>query len=254
LTSSPQEPCELLLWDSKFFGLNIARVTHDQLTPDRCIQIDQWCADHRIRCLYFLSRADDDATVGLSEKFGYHLVDVRLTLEQRPTPRESWLPKFPIRSPHASDLPRLKQIARASHLDTRFFFDPNFSRERAAALYETWIEASLDGFADRVFVAENNGDVAGYVTCRLSEDRRDGSIGLIAVDERYQGLGIGPNLVRTALDWLQEQHVHRMTVVTQGRNVAAQRLYGRCGFITRKFELYYHRWFPSLAEATSSSS
>jgi len=33
-------------------------------------------------------------------------------------------------------------------------------------------------------------------------------------------------------------------VVTQGRNLAAQRLYQRNGFVTASLQLWYHRWFP----------
>jgi hypothetical protein len=34
-----------------------------------------------------------------------------------------------------------------------------------------------------------------------------------------------------------------VNVVTQGRNSKAQRLYERCGFLTRSVQLWYHRWF-----------
>ena len=243
------EPCELLPWDSKFFGLTIARVTHHQLTRELCDEIDRWCAERQVRCLYFLARADDDATVCRAEKFGYHLVDVRMTLERvAGTGDKSPDKHSDLRAATSHDVTRLKQIARASHTDTRFFFDANFDRGKAADLYETWIEASCDRFADKVFVVQRGGDVAGYVTCRLALNRQEGSIGLIAVDAAHQGQGIGRELVQAALDWFEEQKVDRTTVVTQGRNLAAQRLYARCGFITRKFELYYHRWFPTAAE------
>jgi ribosomal protein S18 acetylase RimI-like enzyme len=33
-----------------------------------------------------------------------------------------------------------------------------------------------------------------------------------------------------------------VSVVTQGRNVAAQRLYQRAGFVTASTQLWYHRW------------
>jgi dTDP-4-amino-4,6-dideoxy-D-galactose acyltransferase len=244
-----QEPCELLPWDSKFFGLTIARVNRDQLTGELCDEIDRWCAKQDVRCLYFLARADEGATVCFAEKFGYHLVDVRLTLERVMGPaNKSPANQSGIRTATSNDVTRLKQIARASHTDTRFFFDANFDKGKAADLYETWIEASCDQFADKVFVAVRGGDVAGYVTCRLALNRQEGSIGLIAVDAAHQGQGIGRELVQAALDWFEDQKVDRTTVVTQGRNVAAQRLYARCGFITRKFELYYHRWFPTAAE------
>ena len=37
-----------------------------------------------------------------------------------------------------------------------------------------------------------------------------------------------------------------MKVVTQGRNIAGQRLYQRCGFLTRSVELWYHKWYPAV--------
>jgi hypothetical protein len=33
-------------------------------------------------------------------------------------------------------------------------------------------------------------------------------------------------------------------VVTQGNNLAAQRLYQTCGFLSRDLQLWYHKWYP----------
>ena len=46
----------------------------------------------------------------------------------------------------------------------------------------------------------------------------------------------------SALDWFATQGVEKVTVVTQGRNGAAQRLYQRCGFVTGSIHLWYHKW------------
>jgi hypothetical protein len=35
-----------------------------------------------------------------------------------------------------------------------------------------------------------------------------------------------------------------MTVVTQGRNRGAQRLYQQCGFLSRDLQLWHHKWYP----------
>jgi len=45
------------------------------------------------------------------------------------------------------------------------------------------------------------------------------------------------------MNWFADQNASNITVVTQGRNVAAQRLYQRLGFVTRSLELTYHKWF-----------
>ena len=40
--------------------------------------------------------------------------------------------------------------------------------------------------------------------------------------------------------------IDRVQVVTQGRNVRAQRVYQRCGFVSAQLQLWYHRWFTTI--------
>ena len=247
MDSTTAEPCETLPWDTKFFGMEVARVSGDVLTPAVCKAIDEWCKSHRIDCLYFSARADDATTVKLAEERGYHLVDVRVTSEhssESRTRENASGEECRIRIARAEDVPALRRIARVSHSDTRFFYDDRFPRTLCESLYETWIQKSCEGFANAVLVAEDAGPLCGYVTCHLSSDGTKGSIGLIAVDGQWQCKGLGRCLVDAALDWFETQRVTKVSVVTQGRNIAAQRLYARGGFIPRKVELYYHRWFP----------
>jgi hypothetical protein len=42
--------------------------------------------------------------------------------------------------------------------------------------------------------------------------------------------------------------VKRVSVITQGRNYGAQRLYQQAGFLPDKMEIYYHRWFSTSEE------
>jgi RimJ/RimL family protein N-acetyltransferase len=50
------------------------------------------------------------------------------------------------------------------------------------------------------------------------------------------------------MSWFAGQDIKTVHVVTQGRNTRAQRLYQRCGFVTRSMELWYHRWFDNREE------
>jgi dTDP-4-amino-4,6-dideoxy-D-galactose acyltransferase len=236
---SDADLCELLPWDSTFFGFPIARIRGHTLTAQSADAIDAWCREHRIKCLYFIARPDDPTTVEIAEQHGYHLADVRLTFE-RDLKSQILNPKSDIIRPALpSDIPALRAIARASHTDTRFFFDPHFPREKCHALYETWIESSVHGFADKVLTGTGGeGEVAGYITCHLTTPR----IGLIAVSPNYQSKGLGRALVESALAFFHSRGAARVSVVTQGRNLAAQRLYTRCSFLPARLELYYHRW------------
>jgi ribosomal protein S18 acetylase RimI-like enzyme len=138
------------------------------------------------------------------------------------------------------DVAVLRDIARTAHTQTRFFFDGRFPRERCETLYELWIEQSVHGHADHVVVPEIHGAAAGYVTCH--RDGHAGRIGLVGLHESARGRGVGVAMIRAALEWFASQHIGEVSVVTQGRNVAASRLYERCGFEMRSALATYHWW------------
>jgi ribosomal protein S18 acetylase RimI-like enzyme len=236
--------CRRLDWDSEFFARNIARVTADRLTEDTAAQARAWCECNRIDCLYFLADATDPTTVSAAENNGFHLVDVRLTLERqlKDIPPARPIPGV-IRLGTALDGPVLRTIASQSHRDSRFYQDPQFPRSRCDALYQTWIEKSLNGYAEAVLVAEFEGETVGYVSCHLPSPAA-GQIGLFAVGPNARRRGLGQDLLRESLRWFASKGALRVTVVTQGRNISAQRTYQRCGFETQSLQLWYHRWFP----------
>lgn len=242
-----KEPLPLTLcpWDTAFFGLPIARLGTARLTPELMRPIREWCDAQRVRCLYFLADADDRQTVRLAEEHGFTFVDVRVTFE-RPGNAPAANPTLPagacVRTAQADDIPALQAIARVSHRDSRFYFDGRFPVERCDALYATWIERSCHGLADQVFVGQCDGQVAGYTTVKQTAPET-AEIGLVGVAAPAQGRGLGPALIRAAVEWSAARGVARIVVVTQGRNRAAQRLYQRCGFLTHLSQLWYHRWF-----------
>jgi len=245
-------PCELLPWDTEFFGCRIARVCSDSLTQEQAAQIDDWSRSHRVQGLYFLSRADDPATLQLAGRHGFGLVDIRVTFER--VVMSSQDPAHPgppagvsLRPVQSDDLPGLQAMARMGHRDTRFFSDSHFPRQRAEDLYATWITLESQGRAQTVWVATSAANQPlGYVSCHLDPSRREGQIGLVGVSPEVRGRGIGKSLVWAALDWYRAQGAHEVTVVTQGNNRAAQRLYQQCGFLTRELQLWYHKWYPVL--------
>lgn len=232
--------CRLLQWDTEFFGFRIARVSKLHLACEDMRTVLDWCAREHIRCLYLLAASDDSTTIQLAENHDFHLADIRVTLER---PIATALQQSSgIRLAREGDIPALVSIARASHTDSRFYFDTGFPRERSDALYEAWIENSCHGYAQTVLVAERHTKLAGYITCHRQQ--REGQIGLLAVADWARGTGVATSLIDGFWQTFQHAGVTHVTVVTQGRNIASQRLYQRCGFLTKSVELWYHRWFP----------
>ena len=234
------EPCERLAWDSEFFGVETARVRGDSLTAERVKEIDSWCRARKVAWLYFLARADDAETARCAQAGGFGLVDVRVTYEREisgKVKRPAGVEAF-----SDGDLPAILKIARSGYSDSRFYCDGRIPKQTCDGFFENWTLQSCTGGADQVLVVREKKAV-GYVTCHADGKTGLARIGLIAVAASARGKGVGGLLVNGALAWASDEKLKGMTVVTQGRNLAAQRLYQRCGFIMQSLQLYYHKWY-----------
>lgn len=238
--------CQLLDWDTAFFGMRIARLIPSRVTESILRQALSWCQSEAIECLYFLADSNYGESIQLIEQGGFNLVDIRVTFERSLSEMDTidtkGVSEISIRPSQLDDVPYLKAIAREIYQDTRFYWDPHFPQERASALYAVWIEKSCKGYAERVLVLEKNAEPVGYITCHITNPQL-GRIGLVGVHRKIQNVGAGQHLVHSALQWFASCGVKRADVVTQGRNCKAQSLYEKCGFRTQKVQLWYHKWF-----------
>ena len=247
--TNPDELCQILEWDSNFFGFPIARLNTRKLNQSNIHQVLYWCQANSVKCLYFLAASDGMDSIGVAEANGFHLVDLRITLENQLNEKNGIKNVIPIeglkiRTVIAEDILLLENIARCSYHLSRFYMDSNFPRKLCDDLYATWIKQSCEGGSKMVLVADINSKPVGYVTCDVAgENKGEGKIGLLGIDPEYRGLGIGLQLVDQALYWFKESHLENIKVVTQGRNVQAIRLYQKCAFFLFSVDYWYHRWF-----------
>lgn len=236
---------ELLPWDSEFWGFRVGRVAPRHLDATGLASLQAWAKEQEITCLYSLVEADDPITATLLEDGGFRLVDVRVTLARAVTPGPPSGVPIRIRGYRPSDRDVLLAQAGANHTDTRFWADPRFPREGCQRLYSRWMEQSCDNPSTMVLVAELDREVAGYITCESAPDGGRASIGLLGVAAHARGQGLGAALVNHGLWYIGQSGGHHVSVVTQGRNVGAQRIYQRSGFLTSRTELWFHWWRTS---------
>jgi dTDP-4-amino-4,6-dideoxy-D-galactose acyltransferase len=231
------ECCEFLPWDTDHFGLRIGRVAQKRLTPELVSEINIWASANSIRCLYLLADPEP-VTMNLAAGAGFRVVDFRVTLEKRLSETLP-APQISIRPFQRADLPSLSAIAMASHHASRFYMDGNLPEDRCDDLFRIWIERSCAGDANMVFVAESDGAAVGYATCHLRGD--EGNIGLVAVAPSARGRHLALGMIQRCCAWFQENGADHATVVTQGANTPATRLYQRCGFLQSSLGIWYHR-------------
>jgi ribosomal protein S18 acetylase RimI-like enzyme len=245
--TAPDPPCDVLAWDSAFFGHAIARARASRLDEASCREVLAWCREHGTECLYVLADEDDLVTLRLLDAAGFRRVDRRVTLERTlgtggpPAPAGT-------RGAREDDIPALRAIAGVSHRNARFHADGRFDPERCDELYRTWIEKSCRGWSDHVVVAVRGEAAVGYLTVHV-EPSGAGAIGLVGVDPTLRRHGIGRELMQGALAWLAGRSVARVRVVTQGDSAAALRFYEQAGFRPTQAALWYHRWFETPSAA-----
>lgn len=214
-----------LVFDSEFFAKKIVQVNAN-LPQEHTRDADT---------AFFLADASDISGIQKAGRYGFNIVDIRVTLS-RPTTAYGSV----ARRHKDEDVDALALIARTAHRITRYY-EAGFDKDRCDDLYEGWIRNSCSGWANRVLVVgEPFGEPSGYVTVHLNDSTS--SIGLIAVADRSRGQGFGLELVRGALDFAHSQGAKEMSVVTQGRNVDGQRLFQAAGFRTTKTEVWLHKW------------
>jgi dTDP-4-amino-4,6-dideoxy-D-galactose acyltransferase len=239
--------CELLEWDTEFFGHRIARVNGNRLDERLASEVVQWCRRERIDCLYLLTDAADVQSITTAEHHSFGMKDVRLTYKKRLSPplKEPSLESpsgVRMRDSRPEDLSVLESLSEGNYTESRFYFDRRFNRQAVSLMYKIWIRKSVEGEAERVWVLEWNGRPAGFITCHLLGGRT-GQCRLGGLHPALRGKGLGRHLYDTALHWFAQQGVETVIYVTQARNVQAQRLFQRLGFLSDSTQIWYHKWF-----------
>lgn len=83
-----------------------------------------------------------------------------------------------------------------------------------------------------ILLAEDRGEIAGYVAWHTDPDRRHGEIDILCVRERQRGNGIGRSLCERAIDSMRDRGVEVVQIGTGGDDfhAPARHLYESLGF------------------------
>lgn len=149
-----------------------------------------------------------------------------------------------IRIARAEHIPALRQAAAEAFIYSRFRA-PWFAPGDSGRFYAQWVENAVRGTFDHqcLLAVDEQGAMQGFVSLR---ELADGSarIGLLAVLPAAQGLGIGQRLMDAANDWCRARRLSRLHVATQLGNLAALRLYLRCGGVIERTAYWLYREMP----------
>jgi dTDP-4-amino-4,6-dideoxy-D-galactose acyltransferase len=231
-------------WDSGFFGINIASMNVVRINGRIAAFSDRWCKKNNIACLFYLCDCNHAMSVRCAEASGYGFKDIRMVFEMRMDHHISHGMPSGVSECAAEDLAPIREIAEISYIQSRYYYDGNFDVGLLRKFYSNWLVNTFNSPRGKIFVARDGaGRAFGYISGETDNEGRVGRIILVGVDGEHARSGIGKSLVDAMVDWMRGKKVYTVEVITQGRNIGAQRLYQKCGFRIASLSLWYHKWF-----------
>jgi ribosomal protein S18 acetylase RimI-like enzyme len=236
-------------WETAFFGapmgalIKVAQPDESGLLPQSNALAHELRSALReaeldgYRHLSYRVDAKDLPAIWAAERTGLRLMDVAVDLSYRFGSPLS-LPQRAVRAGTPDDVPAMRAMTRGAFGLTRFAVDPFFTPEQVDDFYATWATNLFNGLAEYVVVADIDGQLAGFVSCKLSENGQ-GRIPLVATASQFQRRGIARDLLAAALAWFSDNGCTLAHVKTQAANSAAAALYERAGFTLSHTELTF---------------
>lgn len=103
------------------------------------------------------------------------------------------------------------------------------------------VEKVLAEEKTKVWIAEEDDQVTGFVAAFLRADESMGEIHMLAVEPDHQNRGLGSELTEVATDWIRDSGMPLAVISTGGDigHAPARRTYEKVGFTPFPSELYF---------------
>lgn len=230
---------EYLEWDSNFFRKRIGKISIPNNYPYNSIEtIINSAKSDSFELIYLFEESENigDCINQLSDK----LTDIKINFKKEIKHSHKLINNITVLdSDHVDD--NILKLSYNSGQHSRFLTDPHFGKDSFEKLYKTWITKSVSReIADQVFVCKEADKIIGFITLKVGKN--SGVIGLIAIDDSYQGRGIGKELVFACENYLHENNITNLEVATQNANKNAMNFYKKIGFEINKIINIYHLW------------
>lgn len=205
-----------LEWDSAFFNLEVGEIENgDDLNKTNYSNFD----------LLYVKTSEE---ISLSY-FRLNYEENKVVFEKHITALEDESNKIKSFSKVAYNIEEIYDLAYESGKYSRFLKDNLFGESNFKKLYKEWVDNSITKkFADDILLYFINDKVVGFVTYKKHEDY--GQIGLIAVDKRHQGKGIGRQLINKVENALYQEGIKKLRIPTQLQNKEACFFYKKIGY------------------------
>jgi RimJ/RimL family protein N-acetyltransferase len=238
--------CFLVPWDSRIFGQPVAQIEGFEFaneTESRGLleDLDTWCTNHGVRFVSCrLDHLNLRGSMALEER-GFRFVEIvyrpRLDLISSAIPEHS---AIVVSEAGDADRSKIERIASSAFTTGRFLLDWRLPGALSQRRYASWVRSSLQASGQTVLKAEHDGEIFGFF---IVERRPDRSMywHLTAIDQRWQGKGLGLGLWQTMLRRHEAEAASYVETTISAHNLRAMNLYARLGFSFASAQMTFHR-------------
>lgn len=224
---------EPLIWDTDFFKFSIAAIRK----PKADIINDLNNLDTDYKLIYIFSETRIKLTKPIQGVLKW--VDTKVVFRKELKDQQIANVMHYNSSVHRKD--QLLSLVHLSGKYSRFKTDSLFPPGSFELLYQKWLDRSFENENSAVLVTLCENQLSGFVTVDIISSN-EAKIGLIAVAEKFQGKGIGSQLIRLAEIYSLKKGAKYLEVATQRQNEPAMNLYEKNLFKLKEKTYIYHYW------------
>ena len=138
-----------------------------------------------------------------------------------------------IRAAEPNDAKQLVNLIEQVESSGFMLFEPGERKVSDEQMKER-IDSIKEGKSSIILIAEDNGDIVGYLFAVGGNPTRVKHSVYIAVGvgENQRGKGIGARLFEALEEWANLQNIHRLELTVMTHNIAGIALYKKMGFQT----------------------
>ena len=240
-------------WDSRFFGFPVGRINLSPgFSKDALGEtLQQGKRDFRLIYVFLKEK-------GPNEFEGFEVpcvcYDRKLVYEKKISAPAPELDQRLRRYTETACTKRMETLAVISGQQSRFCRDPQI-RPFYERLFLTWISnAILGGTSDVNWVWQgDDGKPSGLATVRIvrytdpqtGQTVKDGRIGMMGVEEKYRGRGVGSSLIQACEYWGLSTGLDQISLSVPAECPAFNRMCEKAGYSPGAEVSVYHSWSPS---------
>lgn len=242
--------------DSDRFGIKVGKVIEEFFYNKNTEDVIEYFFQEKYDLI--LARVDikEIHFINELEKFGFTFKDAQSTLfYQLKDKTKADLPKkfsqFNIREFRDSDTEIFVELARTSFDGYgHYFVDKKLNHSDCLDTYGDWAYNTCINpkIADKIFVAELNGEIIGYLSFKIHEEngKKFAVGGMGAVHSKYRSLGVFRDITIAGLEWGIDNGLDWEEHNVLASNFPVNKSFIKLGFKPEKFVITLHGWINEL--------